>query len=61
MIKLINGTLIDYLKKLSARNQYYTNTIYLCFYSCSNKKIFRNRCQLKHYNMFFLEPIIIFI
>ena len=33
MIKLIDEIIIGYSKKLSARNQYYTNTIY----SCSNK------------------------
>lgn len=37
MIKLIDEIITDYSKKLSARNQYYTNTIYSCFYSCSNK------------------------
>lgn len=37
MIRLINKIMIDYSKKLSARNKYYTNTIYSCFYSCSNK------------------------
>ena len=37
MIKLIDEIITDYSKKLSARNQNYTNTIYSCFYSCSNK------------------------
>ena len=37
MIKLIDKIITDYLKKISARNQYYTNTIYSCFYSCSNE------------------------
>lgn len=37
MIRLIDKAIIDYLKKSSARNQYYTNTIYSCFYSYSNK------------------------
>ena len=33
----VDEIITDYSKKLSARNQYYTNTIYSCFYSCSNK------------------------
>lgn len=37
MIKLTGEIITDYLKKLSARNQYYTNTIYSCFYSGPNK------------------------
>ena len=37
MIRLIDKIMIDYSKKLSARNKYYTNTVYSCFYSCSNK------------------------
>ncbi len=37
MIRLIDKIMIDYSKKLSVRNKYYTNTIYSCFYSCSNK------------------------
>lgn len=28
MIRLIDKIMIDYSKKLSARNKYYTNTIY---------------------------------
>lgn len=37
MIKLIDEIITDYSKKLSARNKYYINTIYSCFYSCSNE------------------------
>lgn len=37
MIRLIDKIMIDYSKKLSARNKYYTNTIHSCFYSYSNK------------------------
>ena len=37
MIRLIDKIMIDYSKKLSARNKYYTNTVYSCFYSCLNK------------------------
>ena len=37
MIRLIDKIMIDYSKKISARNKYYTSPIYSCFYSCSNK------------------------
>lgn len=37
MIRLIDKIMFDYSKILSARNKYYANTIYSCFYSFSNK------------------------
>lgn len=38
MIKLIGKLIINHVKKISARNQYFTNTIYSCFYSALNNK-----------------------
>lgn len=38
MIKLIGKLIINHVKKISARNQYFTNTIYSCFYSVLNNK-----------------------
>lgn len=37
MKKKFYNAIIGFNKKISDRNQYYTNTIYSCFYSCSNK------------------------
>lgn len=38
MIKLIGKLIINHVKKISARNQYFTNTIYSCVYSALNNK-----------------------
>ncbi len=38
MIKLIGKLIINHVKKISARNQYFTNTIYSCVYSTLNNK-----------------------
>ncbi len=38
MIKLIDELIIDYVKELSVRNQYFTDIICSCFYSALNNK-----------------------
>ena len=47
MIRLINKVIIYYLKKLSVRKQYYTNTACLCFYPCLNKNNISKSMSIK--------------